>query len=357
MFHRSSRGAALAALAITAAVGVSACGSSGSSSSSSSSSSGSSGGRSLTKVSEAGFKVMSMAPIYIAQDRGFFKRNGLDFTFTEISSGKLGVAALISGSAQFVDLGADDVVNLHNQGKNIKFFYNLERPMSMDFVMSDKAMQKQGITTSSPNDAKFRALQGLTIGITAPGAPTDLYPRYYMRSAGADPSKSNFVPVGNGETLTGALRAGRIDGFMLSPPDPYVAQQQGTGKVIIKGDSSLPVFANYDFTSVAVQDSWAKSHPQLVRDYSNAVSQASVWMKANPDAAERLLADNQFKGTDPATLKLSFGLFMDGINTTGQMSSAAVANQVNVLSSLGELRDARGIPMSDLMTTQYDAGS
>src|ERR1700754_2419388 len=142
MFSR--RIGALAPVALAVAVGLASCGGDDATSTSSGSSGG--GAAKQTKVTEAGFKVMSMAPIYLAQDKGYFAKNGLDFTFTEISSGKLGVAALLSGSAQFVDLGVDDVVNLHNQGKGIKLFYNLERPLTMDFVMVKKAMAKQGIT-------------------------------------------------------------------------------------------------------------------------------------------------------------------------------------------------------------------
>jgi NitT/TauT family transport system substrate-binding protein len=349
---------ALAVFATIAAVGLSACGSSSDSGTGTATSGAPAAAKGATKVTEAGFKVMSMAPIYLAQDKGFFAKNGLDFTFTEISSGKLGVAALLSGNAQFVDLGVDDVINLHNQGKDIKFFYNLERPLTMDFVMRKQAMEKQGITTSSSIDDKFRALKGLTIGITAPGAPTDLYPRYFMKQVGLDPDKdANFVPIGDAATLVGALKAGKIDGFMLSPPNPYVAQQEGIGSVIIKGRDSLPVFKTYDFTSVAIKSDWATSHPDLVKDYSNAVSQATTWMLANPDAALKLLQDNHFSDTDPATLKLSFDLFRQSVNPTGEMSPEAVTNQINVLSSLGALKDAKGIPMSDLMTTQYNAAA
>jgi NitT/TauT family transport system substrate-binding protein len=352
MFLRSM-GAVTPAL-VAAAIGLTAC---GGDSATNTSGGGSAGAASKpVKVTEAGFKVMSMAPIYLAQDKGFFAKNGLDFTFTEISSGKLGVAALLSGSAQFVDLGVDDVVNLHNQGKGITLFYNLERPLTMDFVMRKQAMQKQGITADSPLPDKFKALKGLNIGITAPGAPTDLYPRYFMKQVGLNPAKdANFVPIGDAATLVGALKAGKIDGFMLSPPNPYVAQQQGIGSVIIKGRDSLPVFKTYDFTSVAVRDDWAKSHPDLVKAYSRSVSDATKWMLANRDEALQVLHDKHFSDTDMNTFKLSFNLFLESVNPTGEMSPDAVGNQVNVLSSLGALKDAKGIPTTDLMTTQYGA--
>src|SRR5438874_10573352 len=72
--------------------------------------------RARAQVKEAGFKVIDMAAIYLAKEKGFFDQQDLDFEYVEIDSGKLGVAALISGNVQVVDLGVDDVANLQQQG-------------------------------------------------------------------------------------------------------------------------------------------------------------------------------------------------------------------------------------------------
>ena len=63
-----------------------------------------------TVVKQAGFKVIDLAVPFIAKAKGFFDKNGLDWQYVEIDSGKLGVAALLSGNVQFVDLGMDGFV-------------------------------------------------------------------------------------------------------------------------------------------------------------------------------------------------------------------------------------------------------
>ena len=56
------------------------------------------------KLTQAGFRVLYMAPAFIALEKGFFQQEGVDFTFTELDSGALGAAAVISGNAQISDL-------------------------------------------------------------------------------------------------------------------------------------------------------------------------------------------------------------------------------------------------------------
>jgi NitT/TauT family transport system substrate-binding protein len=350
MALHSTRKAAIAVLCTVIALVLAACANDGSAGSTSA------GGKKLTKVTQVGFKVMSLAPVYVASDRGIFEKHGLDFTLNEIESGKLGVAALLSGDAQFVDLGIDDVVNLRKEGRDIRLFYNLERPLTMDFVMRKQVADSKGVSLTSPLDERFRALKGLKIGTTRPGAPTDLYPRYFMKQVGLAPDRdATFVPIGNASALLAALKSGRIDGFMLSPPAPYLAEKQGFGQVVIKAKESLPVFKEYDFTSIAVRDSYAAKNPDAVKNYSAAVSEASKWMLAHRDEALQDLHDRHFQDTDLPTLKLSLDLFLEAMNPDGTMSAQAVKNQIDVLSSLGALKDAGSIPVSELVTTQYAA--
>jgi NitT/TauT family transport system substrate-binding protein len=308
----------------------------------------------LTKVTETGFKVISIAPVYVAIDHGDFKRNGLDFSLQELQSGALGAATLLSNSAQFTDLGVDDVVNLYQQHKSIELFYNLEKSLTMDLVFSKTVAQQKGITPSSPLTERFKALKGLKIGISRPGAPTDIYPRYFMKQVGLNPdSDATFIPIGAASDLAGALQAGRIDAFMLSPPGPQFAEKQGFGVVMIQGNKSLPVFKTYDFTSVAVTKTYAAGHPKIVAAYVKSVQQATRWMLAHPAQAAQLLHKNQFSDTDMPTLSLSLNLFLKTANPTGLMTRAGVANQVTVLKAMGAMTGATPLANGILWTDKY----
>src|SRR5260370_18499703 len=93
-----------------------------------------------TAVKQAGFKVVDMALPFLAKAKGYFAKNGLDWQYVEIDSGKLGVAALLSGNVQFVDLGMDDIADLKEQGKNPIVFYTMRNSLTMDLLFRDKSL-------------------------------------------------------------------------------------------------------------------------------------------------------------------------------------------------------------------------
>ena len=55
---------------------------------------------------------MFLAPLYVAEDKGYFEEEGVDAEIVEIEAGTDSVAALVSGNAQIADVGFDDLIEL-----------------------------------------------------------------------------------------------------------------------------------------------------------------------------------------------------------------------------------------------------
>src|SRR5262249_57036964 len=92
--------------------------------------------RARHKLTQAGFRVLYMAPVFIAIEKGFFAQEGVDFTFTELDSGALGAAAVISGNAQVSDLDPLGVARLQQEGKSMLLVYNLVGRVTLDMIVS-----------------------------------------------------------------------------------------------------------------------------------------------------------------------------------------------------------------------------
>lgn len=313
-------------------------------------------GQAATAVKQAGFKSIDLAVPYLAKEKGFFEKNGLDWTFVEIDSGKLGIAALLSGNVQFVDLGLDDIAGLQAQGKDPLGVYGLTNSLTMDLVVSNKAIQTAGFTSSMSLDEKLKRLKGLTFGITRPGAPTQMFVQYLMQRAGLDPEKdATFVQIGGGVALVSAIKAGRIDGFLLSAPSPYIVEKDKAGMVLIRNSAGEgpPELKDFAFTTLAVLKSYAEAHPDVTKAYMLSLNQAQDWMKAHP--AEALAAlKPYFPDTDEATLKLSFDAIVPAMSEHGKLTETAVANQLNVLKKLGAIDGAPSPAEGVLWTGKYN---
>lgn len=74
---------------------------------------------------QAGFRVLYMAPVYVAMEEGLFQKEGIDFSYTEIDSGALGVATVISGDVDISDIDPVNVARLRERGKSFIMFYNV----------------------------------------------------------------------------------------------------------------------------------------------------------------------------------------------------------------------------------------
>ena len=170
-----------------------------------------------THLTQAGFRVLYMAPVFVAMEKGFFAEHGVDLAFKEIDSGALGPAAVLSGSAQISDLDPVSVAALKAKGESPILFYNLVNRVTLDLIVRNDAIAKAGIDMNAPVLDRAKALKALTIGITRPGAPTDVYPRYFLARAGLDPQRdAHLVQIGSIAGLEAAFRSGKIDGFFLS---------------------------------------------------------------------------------------------------------------------------------------------
>ena len=213
------------------------------------------------KLTQAGFRVLYMAPAFIALEKGLFAQEGIDFTFTEIDSGALGAAAVISGNAQISDLDPLGVARLQQEGKSLLLFYNLVGRVTLDLIMRTPVAQKLGLTAETPLPARYAALKGLTIGITRPGAPTDVFARYFLVGPASTPtatppsSRSGGVPA-----LAAAFKAERIDAFLLSPPLPQTLERDGVGRIVIRNTAGdVPELRNTTYVAMFTTADYASA--------------------------------------------------------------------------------------------------
>jgi NitT/TauT family transport system substrate-binding protein len=308
------------------------------------------------KVVQAGFLVTTMAPVFIAIQNGYFLDEGIDLEFIEIDSGQLGAGALVAGLAEFTDLGIEDVANLQAEGKDVVLVYNVVNSLTMNLVVRNEVLEERGVTRESSLEDRYAALKGLIFGITRPGAPTDLYPRWFLQQAGLNPeTDAQFIAIGGGAALLAALETGQIDAYLLSPPTPFIAEQEGVGQILIMNSAGdVPEFADFAFTSIAVTREFAESNPEVVAGYSRALDRAYQFMVENPNEATQILQDNYFPDTDMETLRISLDATLSAMRPDGAFTEEAVQNQMNVLMDIGALEEAWDTSEGVLWTNEYN---
>lgn len=291
-----------------------------------------SGAFAQTAVRSANFNVLYLTPLYVAKEQGLFAKEGLDVEMLSIKAGRLGATALLANEAEFSS--SSDIregVLLRQRGKNLIRVYSVANRMTMDFVVRNEVIKAKGLSRELPLMERFKALKGMKIGITVPGALTDVVTRYYMRKAGLDPDRDASIITLGGENLVPAFRSGQIDGFMLSPPMPLWLEKDGHGKIVINSSAGdVPEFSNYEYVGITVVKEWADRHEKEVRAFIRAMNGANRLWRQNLGLAIDS-AQKYFLKVPREIVRLSIESLKDSLSQDGVVKASAVKQYMDVL--------------------------
>jgi NitT/TauT family transport system substrate-binding protein len=187
----------------------------------------------------------SMTPVYIAQSKGFFADEKLDLDITSTGGGGPDIRALIAGDVEFSFTTGDNVILAHQEGKKLMMVMSGLNRVFINWAMHKESAKTKGVTESMPLAEKIKALKGLTVGVTNPGALTAHLAAFVIRKAGYNPQQDvQIIPIGAGPTWLAALENRKVDVALTAPPVPETAISRGFAIMFInnaKGDDpSIP---------------------------------------------------------------------------------------------------------------------
>jgi NitT/TauT family transport system substrate-binding protein len=147
----------------------------------------------------------SNAVWYLAQERGFYRKNGLDADLLFIPSTTTSVSSLVAGDVHVANASGGGVASAAVAGADLVLVACYLNSLPYELVVHD--------TVKSAED-----LKGKSIGISRIGSASDVAARALIRGLGLEPDKQiPIMQVGGPAERAAAFRAGRISGFP-SPP-------------------------------------------------------------------------------------------------------------------------------------------
>ena len=313
---------------------------------------GGSGSGELTPITVTSLPSAFLAAMYVADEQGIFQQEGLDVEIVELQSGIDGVSAVVSGSAQYADMGFDDLATLAAEGEeSLVMVHNLVGRVTFALVMNPDVARERGVSRESPIEERYAALKGLRLGVTSPGAATDKYMRYYLRQAGLDPERdAEIIAIGDGASLLAALETGQIDAYQLSPPTPYVAAAEGFGTLLIDGAAGdVPLFADFVYTGFAANRQWADQNPEPARAFSRALNAAMERVAADPATAAATIVD-RMSTNDVEIIRQTLDALLPALSTDGCFNAAAVQTTLTTMHEV-ELTPTAGDPAEGVLWT------
>jgi ABC-type nitrate/sulfonate/bicarbonate transport system substrate-binding protein/LysM repeat protein len=214
------------------------------------------------------------APLWVTQEKGFFKKYGLDVQAVLIESGSTSAQSLIAGDVTFAHMAGAAIMQSNLRGADAVMIAGVVNTLTFQ-LYTDKSI-------SRPDQ-----LKGKAVGVTRFGSSTDFAMRYALEKYGLDPNKDlTILQLGNVPALLSALEAGKIQGAMLSAPTTIRAKKLGYPML-----ADLQMLGlEYQHTGIATTRSLLKSKPELVRDFMRAYVEGIHYAKTHRKETLEILA-------------------------------------------------------------------
>lgn len=226
------------------------------------------------KVHTSGSTSANVLIYKIAQERGYYKEEGLN-VLTIAATSQAGIQGLVGGSFDFSQiLGQTSAAILHGAPlKNVMVFDT--RPLFWLF-----------------GSKRIRRIQdlkgGKLVGVSSLGANTDQMTREILAMNGIDPRRDVVIQgTGTGAVRMAALIGGSLDAAIANPTESLTARKQGLNELLFYGDYDLNIVSG----GAALTDRMLKDKPELVRRFLRATVKALYWFRANDKEAIARMAE------------------------------------------------------------------
>jgi NitT/TauT family transport system substrate-binding protein len=235
-----------------------------------------------TKLGEVSVSVVpstSAVVLYVARDKGYFAKEGLDVKITEFASGAESERAMASGAVDMGGGGLGTTLIMANQGIKAKNVVLFQSKSIFTLVASNKLDAKPG---------DLKALRGKNIGISSPGSLTDLFLRIALRDAGLDPDRDvTIIATGGLNAHLPALQAGRVDAQMTwEPATVTITKGEKAGKILLDlRTNDVPESLNLLGSSLQATDKWlaAPGNLEKAKAAARAIVAARKAIAADPN--------------------------------------------------------------------------
>jgi ABC-type nitrate/sulfonate/bicarbonate transport system substrate-binding protein len=209
-----------------------------------------------------------MAPIWVAQDGGYFAREGLAVEVSSFPSGNEGIQAMMAGEVDFLQIAGSTTVSAALGGGDTLVVATTVRTIIQSLI-------------GRPEIARTEDLRGKGVGISRRGTSIDTAARVALRHAGLEPDRdAAIVQAGSMSNILGSMEADRVQAGILSYPQVTLARRMGFRELLDLGTLGIP----YAGTGISTRRSFATQQPDVVQRY----------LRAELAAIHRLLTDRPY---------------------------------------------------------------
>ncbi|HEY1270146.1 MAG TPA: ABC transporter substrate-binding protein [Candidatus Binatia bacterium] len=231
-------------------------------------------------------------PLWIAQDAGYFKKNGIASELLYMPGGSVIIQAMVSGDVKVANMAPPAAIGAWVKGADLTLIASGVDQL-LETVVTSAAIR-------TPAD-----LKGKKIGVSRYGSLTDMALREALKLNHLQPDKDVTILQAGGEApRLAALQAGAIDGAMLSGDKKVLAEKMGFHVLIDL--SKLPIY--YPVNGVVASKKFIATNRNAARNFLKSWVEGIKSFKTDEELALRVIG-KYLKITDRDLLKKSWEIY------------------------------------------------
>lgn len=210
-------------------------------------------------------------PAWTAIQQGFFKQEGLDVTIEVYDASDKISEDLRVGSKQIGITSIENLIAEAYKGGPLK-------------LVAGTAQRPPHFIIAQPEIKSLAELKGKTIGVVSMKEGTTFFVADIAKAGGFAPAEVKVEAVGGSPTRARLLRERKIDAGLQPYPLSYEAEAAGFSNL----GPVAKLVPDYQFTSVAVNENWARDNRAALVGFLRALRRGTDHMFAHPEDSAAL---------------------------------------------------------------------
>jgi len=262
---------------------------------------------------------LSQIPFYVAQERGFFRDEGLDVNLI-VMGAPVANLALIGQNVDFSSVPTA-ALSAMLRGAPLRVIFNaFYRPLVWLY--------------SKAEIRSVRDLKGKRVGVAGIGSGPDHLLRELLRQNGLDPGRDvTILGLGIQSNLYTALSTGNIDASVFVIPWNFTAGDAGFFELVS--------FVHHDTVqfqgSVVVRDELLRTDPQVVEQFVRGTIKGLLYSRANRSGTIAILARNL--KVDEKTAAKTYDIGKSAMTVDGSVNESAQKKALDFVARVQGLKD------------------
>ncbi len=244
--------------------------------------------------------------IWIANDEGLFRKNGLDVELLHIPSSSRIIQTMLAGEIAISYVDGRNAIQSNLTGSDVVMIAGVTNRFSFSLM-------------ARPEFKRVSDLKGKRIGVTRVGSSTHTAALYALNQAGLKPGDYDILPLAEVPNILVALMAGRIDAGPLSSPTTIRARKAGMVELAALAKDG----PEYVSVAVGTTRAYIRANEEIVRRFTRSYAEAVHLFKTNKAIAIKAL-QKYTRVTDSEILEETHKEYRDYIESVPYASRKGV---------------------------------